>query len=81
MSINNEQDLQDHFHSIHDCIRDQFGLYGKSALQFFNFFFVLKKIERHIHLIKGFNCEYTYSKLQTILSAPQPDNMFSHRLR
>ena len=44
-SINSETDLHDYFHSIHSFIRNRFGLYGKSALQFFNFFFVLKVIE------------------------------------
>ena len=52
--INSEEDLQDYFHSVHSFIRNRFGLYGKAALQFFNFFFVLKVIEPFIeskHLI------------------------------
>ena len=40
-----EEDLQNYFHSIHSFIRNKFGLYGKAALQFFNFFFVLKVME------------------------------------
>jgi hypothetical protein len=43
--INSEEDLQGYFHSVHSFIRNRFGLYGKAALQFFNFFFVLKVIE------------------------------------
>jgi type I restriction enzyme S subunit len=43
--IRNEEDLKEHFHSIHDYIRNKFGFYGKSALQFFNLLFVLKLIE------------------------------------
>jgi hypothetical protein len=49
--INNEDDLQDYFHSIHSFIRNKFGLYGKAALQFFNFFFVLKVIEPFIETL------------------------------
>ena len=45
IEIKCEQDLIKHFHRIHNFLRDNYGLYGKSALQFFNFFFVLKKIE------------------------------------
>ena len=44
-TINSELDLYDYFHSVHSFIRNRFGLYGKAALQFFNFFFVLKVIE------------------------------------
>jgi len=44
LNINSEEDLQDYFHSVHSFIRNKFGLYGKAALQFFNFFFVLKVI-------------------------------------
>ncbi len=47
-NINSENDLHDYFHSIHSFIRNKFGLYGKAALQFFNFFFVLKVIEPFI---------------------------------
>jgi len=43
-----EEDLKDHFHSIHDYIRNKYGFYGKTALQFFNFLFVLKLIEPEI---------------------------------
>jgi len=43
-----EEDLRDHFHSIHDYIRNKYGFYGKTALQFFNFLFVLKLIEPEI---------------------------------
>ena len=39
--VNSEEDLQGYFHSVHSFIRNRFGLYGKAALQFFNFFFVL----------------------------------------
>jgi restriction endonuclease S subunit len=45
ITIKNEEDLKEHFHSIHDYIRNKFGFYGKSALQFFNLLFVLKLIE------------------------------------
>ena len=45
ITIKNEDDLKEHFHSIHDYIRNKFGFYGKSALQFFNLLFVLKLIE------------------------------------
>ena len=44
-TINNELALKKHFHDIHDYIRNKFGFYGKNALQFFNFLFVLKIIE------------------------------------
>ena len=44
-TINSELELHDYFHSVHSFIRNRFGLYGKAALQFFNFFFVLKVIE------------------------------------
>lgn len=43
-----EEDLKEHFHSIHDYIRNKYGFYGKTALQFFNFLFVLKLIEPEI---------------------------------
>ena len=43
--IKSEDDLKNHFHGIHDFIRNKFGFYGKTALQFFNFLFVLKLIE------------------------------------
>lgn len=46
--VNSEEDLQGYFHSVHSFIRNRFGLYGKAALQFFNFFFVLKVIEPFI---------------------------------
>ena len=48
MNITTEEELQDYFHSVHSFIRNKCGLYGKAALQFFNFFFVLKVIEPHI---------------------------------
>jgi len=48
MNISSEEELQDYFHSVHSFIRNRFGLYGKAALQFFNFFFVLKVIEPFI---------------------------------
>ena len=64
-----DEDLQDYFHSVHTFIRNKFGLYGKSALQFFNFFFVLKVIEPFLQeLIEitydnkqiQVNCKYSY---------------------
>jgi len=48
MEINNESQLIDYFHSVHTFIRNKFSLYGKPALQFFNFCFVLKIIEPYI---------------------------------
>ena len=67
-SFENEEDLKNHFHSIHDYIRNKFGFYGKSALQFFNFLFILKLIEPEI--IKGNfesikTCLYSELKKQT----------------
>ena len=52
ITINNEEQLKEHFHSIHDYIRNKFGFYGKSALQFFNLLFVLKLIEPIIKKLK-----------------------------
>lgn len=60
-----EEDLRDHFHSIHDYVRNKFGFYGKTALQFFNFLFVLKLIEPEIekgHFKSISKC--LYSKLK-----------------
>jgi len=60
IEIHNEQDLIKHFHNIHNYLRDKFGIYGKSALQFFNFFFVLKLIEPMVInkkiIIDCYNC-------------------------
>jgi len=47
-TFESEEDLKEHFHSIHDYIRNKYGFYGKTALQFFNFLFVLKLIEPEI---------------------------------
>ena len=44
-NFKNELELKKHFHEIHDFIRNCFGFYGKTALQFFNLLFVLKIIE------------------------------------
>ena len=62
MVINNETDLIDYFHSVHNLIRNKFGLYGKAALQFFNFFFVLKIIESKIGTIIDFGSEENNNK-------------------
>jgi len=72
-SISNDEELAEYFHSIHTFIRNKFGLYGKSALQFFNFFFVLRLVEDHIPTLIEItyndeqilvNCKYSY--LQSI---------------
>ena len=47
-TFQNDAELAEYFHSFHTYIRNKFGLYGKAALQFFNFFFVLKVIEPFI---------------------------------
>ncbi len=63
--INNEEDLKKHFHGIHNFIRNKFGFYGKQALQFFNFLFVLKLIEPIIEELnnKELNkCKYSRLK-------------------
>jgi len=70
LEITSDDHLADYFHSIHTFIRNKFGLYGKAALQFFNFFFVLKVIEPYIEngSIKfdtDINCEYSKLKLIT----------------
>jgi type I restriction-modification system DNA methylase subunit len=60
--IKTEEDLKDHFHSIHDYIRNKFGFYGKAALQFFNLLFILKIIEPHISKVKNSDlseCKYS----------------------
>ena len=62
IQLNSEDELRDHFHSIHDYIRNKFGFFGKTALQFFNFLFVLKLIEPEIK--KGYfksisKCKYS----------------------
>jgi len=60
--IKNENDLKEHFHSIHDYIRNKFGFYGKTALQFFNLLFILKIIEPHISKLKNSDlsdCKYS----------------------
>ena len=44
----NENELKDHFGAIHDYVRNKFGFYGKLDLQFFNFLFVLKLINKNI---------------------------------
>jgi type I restriction-modification system DNA methylase subunit len=59
-SISNDEELAEYFHSIHTFIRNKFGLYGKSALQFFNFFFVLRLVEDHIPTL----IEITYNDEQ-----------------
>jgi type I restriction-modification system DNA methylase subunit len=46
--IETDEQLREHYHSIHNYIRNKLGLYGKSALVIFNFFFGLKRIENHI---------------------------------
>ena len=75
--IGSESDLQDYFHEIHNYIRDNFGLYGKSALQFFNFFFVLRRLDDTIkadklfidsesdegHEREKFGSEYSFSNI------------------
>jgi type I restriction-modification system DNA methylase subunit/restriction endonuclease S subunit len=43
--INSEEDLINHFHNIHNLIRNKFGQYGKNALAIFNFFLGLKLLE------------------------------------
>ena len=64
ITIKNEEDLKEHFHNIHDYIRNKFGFYGKSALQFFNLLFVLKLIEPIIKkLADGEISECKYSDL------------------
>ena len=45
MQFNNETDLMNYFQMMHNFIRNRFGIRDKAALQFFNFFFVLKVIE------------------------------------
>ena len=88
--INNESDLADHFHKIHDLLRDNFGLYGKSALQFFNFFFVLKMIDELIEngkincvendgKIKKFNKKYTYKNFKRQLDDDMNTSEFGYR--
>lgn len=58
--IQTEDQLKNHFHDIHNYIRDEFGLYGKSALNFFNYFFVLKIIEPHLKTLKLTDkCKYS----------------------
>lgn len=63
--FNSEEDLKNHFQSIHDYIRNKFGFFGKTALQFFNFLFVLKLIEPEIKKghFKSIN-KCLYSKLK-----------------
>jgi len=75
IKINNEEDLKKHFHRIHDYLRDMFGLYGKTALQFFNFFFVLKMIGDLVDNCnndnndnKIFNGELSYSKFRNLVN-------------
>jgi type I restriction-modification system DNA methylase subunit len=46
--IKSEEDLQKLFDEIHNNIRDYFGFYGKEALHFFLFFFLMKEIEPQI---------------------------------
>ena len=43
--INNDEQLREHYHSIHNLIRNKFSQYGKSALAIFNFIFGLKLLE------------------------------------
>lgn len=43
--IENDQDLRNHYHSIHNLIRNKFSQFGKNALAIFNFFYALKLIE------------------------------------
>ena len=64
-TFNSEEELRLHFQSIHDYIRNKFGFFGKTALQFFNFLFVLKLIEPEIN--KGYFqsiSDCLYSKLK-----------------
>lgn len=62
IAFKSEEELKEHFHNIHDYIRNKFGFYGKTALQFFNFLFVLKLIEPEIkkgHFQSIKNCLYS----------------------
>jgi len=60
MQFNNETELMNYFQAIHNFIRNRFGFYGKSALQFFNFFFVLKLIEPFLTEMQMSNdCKYS----------------------
>lgn len=43
--INNNDELREHFHGIHNLIRNQLSLYGKSAKAVFDFIYGLKLIE------------------------------------
>lgn len=44
-NIKNNDELREHFHGIHNLIRNQFAQYGKNALAIFNFVYGLKFIE------------------------------------
>ena len=74
----NEEELKDNFHSIHDYIRNKFGFYGKTALQFFNFLFVLKLIEPEIkkgHFTSIKKC--LYSKLRKQNTGAERNHLLS----
>ena len=84
IKINSEEELQAHFHNIHNFIRNKFGLYGKSALQFFNFFFVLKLIEDMIKNKSFENVEYdicSYTKLVKMAETEDGKKHIIDRLR
>lgn len=87
IKFEDEDDLQKYFHSVHSFIRNKFGLYGKAALQFFNFFFVLKVIEPfiesgQIEFNKDVNNEIyedeTDCRYSTILTYNSEDDKINH---
>jgi type I restriction-modification system DNA methylase subunit len=84
IKINSEEELQTHFHNIHNFIRNKFGLYGKSALQFFNFFFVLKLIENMIKNKSFENVNYdicSYTNLVKLAETEEGKKHIIDRLR
>lgn len=77
----NSDALKEHIHSIHNYLRNHGGGYGHNALNIFNIFYGIKKVEEHgLNEIIGLSEEYWFSSLLKMSKETTTDEVYHHHI-